>query len=229
MKTCFMCDEPATTKDHIPPKCFFPEQKDTGTDYKKNLITVPACNTHNLRTSLDDEYLLGIVAFHWRNNPVAYTHSTTKIKRAMRYRKQYYDLFFGEGKHQILYWQNEKLVTVPIDISRFIASMQKMARGIYFVHFGRKWLRDVDIQPVSLVAVYKESHPIITALTEITQQMHQQMQRLCMKQTSHGSNPDVFYYQLAHDEPPTDIIMRMVFYSGFEVIAILHQNRQDSF
>src|SRR5262249_38328640 len=61
MNTCFMCDKPATTKDHIPPLCFFPEQKDIpkGANYRKNLITVPACDEHNSKTSMDDEYLLG--------------------------------------------------------------------------------------------------------------------------------------------------------------------------
>ena len=28
-----------------------------GIDYRKNLITVPACDAHNLQKSKDDEYL----------------------------------------------------------------------------------------------------------------------------------------------------------------------------
>ena len=135
MRTCFMCDAVATTDDHIPPKCIFPEQKDVGVDYRKKLITVPACDSHNLRTSLDDEYLLGVLAFHWRNNQAAHKQSVTKIKRAFRHNTRYYDLFFGEG-NQLIFWNGKSLVTTPVDINRFNSSMQKIARGIYFNHFN---------------------------------------------------------------------------------------------
>jgi hypothetical protein len=215
-----MCDAPATTKDHIPPKCIFPEQKDVGVDYRKNLITVPACDNHNLRTSLDDEYLLGILAFHWRNNQSAYKQSTTKIKRALRRNKRYYDLFFGKDP-QLLFWNGEQLVAAPVDINRFNSSMQKIARGIYFNHFNSKWLGDVGIQPMSLIAIYnRDPGPIVPALTQVTQQM----KLLCSKEPRHGANPDIFYYQIAHNNPPTHTIMRLVFYGGFEVIANLGSN-----
>jgi hypothetical protein len=213
-----MCDAPATTDDHIPPKCIFPEQKDVGVDCRKNLITVPACDNHNLRTSLDDEYLLGILAFHWRNNQAAYKQSTTKIKRALRRNKRYYDLFFGKGKHQLLFWNGEQLVTAPVDINRFNSSMQKIARGIYYNHFNSKWLGDVGIQAISLIPIYaRDPGPIATAVMQATNQM----KLLCSKEPRHGANPDIFYYQVAHNNPPTHTIMRLVFYGGFEVIANL--------
>jgi hypothetical protein len=40
-KLCTYCDDFATTKDHVPPKCFFTETKPA------NLITVPCCHTCN--------------------------------------------------------------------------------------------------------------------------------------------------------------------------------------
>jgi hypothetical protein len=67
-----MCDELACGREHVPPKCFFPEIKDLGKDYRINLIKVPSCDKHNSKTCKDDEYVLGVVAFHWRNNPIAY-------------------------------------------------------------------------------------------------------------------------------------------------------------
>lgn len=27
-QTCYMCDAPATSEEHVPPKCLFPERKD---------------------------------------------------------------------------------------------------------------------------------------------------------------------------------------------------------
>lgn len=216
-----MCDAPATTDDHIPPKCIFPVQRDAGVDYRKDLITVPACENHNLRTSLDDEYLMGMLAFHWRNNQAAYKQSTTKVKRALRRSKRYYDLFFGEGKNQLLFWNGEQLITAPVDIDRFDSSMRKVARGIYYKHFDSKWLGDIGILPVSLTAIYdRDPSPIAPALTQVIQQMR----LLCSKQPQHGANPDIFYYQVAHNDPPTCTVMRLVFYGGFEVIANLRSD-----
>lgn len=37
---CYMCDKPGASREHVPPRCIFPEQKDTnGKDYRKGLIT----------------------------------------------------------------------------------------------------------------------------------------------------------------------------------------------
>ena len=218
MNTCFMCDQPATTREHVPPRCIFPEKKDSpkGVNYQKNLITVPACAAHNLKTSMDDEYLLGIIAFHWRNNEVAQNQSTTKIMRALRRRKHYYDLFFGPGKHQFLFWQGEKLVTSTVDINRVNSEIKKIAKGIYFHHFHEKWLGDVSIGHFSIAAIYKESHPIIDALKQVTEMVR----LICIIEPRWGDNPDVFYYQVASDTPRTATLMRIVFYGGFEIVAI---------
>ena len=184
-------------------------------DYKKNLITVPACNEHNLSKSMDDEYILGIVAFHWRNNPVGYSQSVTKIKRALGYSKKYYDLFFGEGRHSFLVWNGQALVTSTVDIERVNASFQKIARALYFYHFKEKFLGDISIQHFSLAAVYQKHHPLVDALTQVVHMMR----LLCIEKPRNGNNPDVFYYQIAQDESPKAMIMRMVFYGGFEVLA----------
>src|SRR4029077_16072891 len=53
MDTCYMCDAPSTTAEHVPAKCLFPR----GSKYRKNLIKVPSCDAHNSHKSKDDEYL----------------------------------------------------------------------------------------------------------------------------------------------------------------------------
>src|ERR1700681_2113661 len=60
--TCYACDERRRSVEHVPPKCFFPDEKDANGNlpYRKQLITVPACDDHNLRRSKDDFY----AAFH---------------------------------------------------------------------------------------------------------------------------------------------------------------------
>jgi hypothetical protein len=46
---CTYCDEPATDKDHVPPKLLFPPPRGT-------MVTVPACRSCNGRFGRDDEY-----------------------------------------------------------------------------------------------------------------------------------------------------------------------------
>lgn len=54
-----MCDQPATSREHVPPACLFPEEKDIRTSlFRNNLITVPSCDLHNSKKSTDDEFLM---------------------------------------------------------------------------------------------------------------------------------------------------------------------------
>ena len=64
-KLCYNCGKPATTKDHIPPKCLFPK----GT--RGHLITVPSCRDCNESMALDDQYFAAFLAVHWNNSPAA--------------------------------------------------------------------------------------------------------------------------------------------------------------
>src|SRR6266849_2119003 len=88
VKTCYMCDKPATSMEHVPPRCFFPPQDDLpkgkGMDFRKNLITVRSCDDHNMSKSDDDEYLKAIIALHWRNNPEVYQYSVPPVRRAFQ-------------------------------------------------------------------------------------------------------------------------------------------------
>src|SRR5689334_8854010 len=52
---CAYCGEPATTRDHIPPKKLFPQP------WTDDLITVPACSACNNCSSSDDEYFIWMV------------------------------------------------------------------------------------------------------------------------------------------------------------------------
>ena len=52
---CIFCGKPATTRDHIPPKGIFPDPMPS------DLITVPACESCNSNTKLDDEYFQWLI------------------------------------------------------------------------------------------------------------------------------------------------------------------------
>ena len=64
---CYICSRPATSKEHIPAQCFFPE------DYRCNLLTVPSCEKHNNEKSSLDEYVFGVIYF------TSYNKQTEKL------------------------------------------------------------------------------------------------------------------------------------------------------
>lgn len=51
-----MCAAEGLTREHVPPRCFFPKP------YPKNMVTVPSCQMHNNDISKDVEYVRNIIA-----------------------------------------------------------------------------------------------------------------------------------------------------------------------
>lgn len=52
------CKKNGTTKEHIPPKSFFPM------DQRNQLLTVPSCESHNTAKSRDDTYVLAQICMN---------------------------------------------------------------------------------------------------------------------------------------------------------------------
>lgn len=82
---CYHCGQIATSDEHCPPKTLFPKLKDSpdGQDYRKNLLTVRSCDTHNTEKSKEDEYLLYVLVMCLPSNEVAKNQYLTKVKRAI--------------------------------------------------------------------------------------------------------------------------------------------------
>jgi len=64
MARCYFpgCENHANTKEHIPPKSFFPDSK------KTNLMTVKSCKTHNNEKTKDDIYALANICVNCITN-----------------------------------------------------------------------------------------------------------------------------------------------------------------
>jgi hypothetical protein len=60
LMTCYYqgCQHRGTTKEHIPPKAFFPK------DQREQLLTVPSCELHNNAKSTDDIYVLAHICLN---------------------------------------------------------------------------------------------------------------------------------------------------------------------
>ena len=83
LKQCYFCGKEATSKEHVPPKSFFPDKD----KHRLNLITVPSCHDHNNKKSGTDEYILqffaGASKLHREDEDIFLTYVHKKAAKSM--------------------------------------------------------------------------------------------------------------------------------------------------
>ncbi len=214
-ETCYMCDGEATSKEHVPPQCFFPGSKDSlsGKDFRKNLITVPSCKLHNSEKSGDDLYLLHVITIAYQNNPEGLHLFTKRIKKTTESRPYLLKTFFDQFKKASV--NGQPTLAFEVNMKRFESGMTCMANAIYFAHFKTKWNEALEIRSPSLRyspknTNYKEGNIFLATKVE-------QFDAGAQK---YGENQDIFFYQFIEGARLEHRLLRMVFYKGFVVLAV---------
>lgn len=150
--TCYRCQRPATSDEHVPPKCLFPERRDTGGDYRRNLITVPSCDEHNMGKSQDDEFLMAALTGIVGNAGVAYTQLRTKLARALgRTHGALLDAVMSDREDLIAVAPNGTAMHVlrgHPDMRRLIGCLENVARGIYYHEHGTRFVGRCCVLPM---------------------------------------------------------------------------------
>jgi hypothetical protein len=210
-----MCDLPATSKEHVPPKCFFPAQKDLGddTNYRVNLLTVPSCSQHNLSKSQDDEYLLFVISTHYENDPIARQHFSTKIMRALQRQSSLRN--FIDGSLPIVI-DGRPSAAYGVFRDRFDSALDHMARALFFHHHDSKLKLPITIWTPSLRML---DSPNANIANEMMEQFDIKTYNKLRNQPILASNPDIFYYQFRWFAEVPAFLVRMTFYGGFVVTA----------
>ena len=75
--TCYACDQLATTREHAPPKSFFPADK------RDQLITVPSCEVHNNDNSPDVDYVRNLLSFQFGTNQDGLSQFNGVVQRSL--------------------------------------------------------------------------------------------------------------------------------------------------
>lgn len=221
-----MCHALATSTEHVPPKCLFPESKDlsSGIDLRKNLFKVPACDAHNSKKSHDDEYLLYVLTGSYQINKVGRHLYNTKVKRAIKRNRSllrkisttavpmsFIDPMSGSIVNS---------VALKFDEVRFNTMIDKMSRAIYFYHFKEKWIYNIKYQAEFLFATVNQSDEANLRLKKITKQADE-----CFSNVAYfGENPEVFKYQAL--EADNSRKMRLHFYEGCKLLLIFNSQQQ---
>lgn len=216
MISCYRCNAPAVSVEHVPPKCLFPERADvSGNDLRKNLITVPSCNEHNAGKSDDDEFLMVSLAGVIGNNSVGYRHKFGKVERALR-RRSYRLLskvLLGEHTLHQLPLDNNRFVEViwgTPDVERLTRCFEHIGYGLHYHHFGRQFSGTLRVHLGFL------QHPEGNART-FNAMIRARAEIDLAGQPTLGANPDVFRFIVSEPDSFSTFLMKLHFYGGLEV------------
>lgn len=216
---CYMCDKDATTVEHVPPKCIFPEIKDTnGIDYKKNLITVPSCEEHNNSKSTDDTYLRDILTMVVTSSALGKLQFDKKTMKQASLRPALmnnmlensapYKVSFDDGATK------QDTIGIRVDDERLQNSFECMARALYYHEKKDKFSGEsINVIPLFLFneGLQDEREQLAKGIDSV------------MNQNSvmpKGDNPDVFYYQFCENASGS-IFIKMVFYESSRCYIVM--------
>lgn len=223
---CYWCGELATSREHVPPKCLFPEDKDINSvlnqSFRENLITVPSCNKHNLKKSNDDQYLMVCLASKVGNNDVAYVYAKTKIARTI------------ERDHSLLNVKDKgvfefngitfPVLMVEVKTQRLIYSFESIARALYYYEYNTQFTGECMI--ISKILINPDDNESKNFLMQATSMMEQELPYWETKVK--GYNSKIFTYQFSPVDDMGVQTIALTFYEGITVYAILSMMNKET-
>jgi hypothetical protein len=200
-----MCPNTATSDEHVPAKCFFPEES----LYRKELITVRACPTHNEDTSKDDEYVRNVIAMSMGTNAVASNQFLKKVTESFKKSPKLFQRTLGIN--QKIKINNQETRAFRIERNRLDRVMRKIAYALYFSNFKLPWDRELNIMTQNVVNSDLSKDEFGSLISTF--------KPLLPPLSTNGANPKVFHYSIlpARTGNNQDSVLRLVFYEGFTV------------
>ena len=228
VQTCYACQNPATTKEHIPPLCLFPERKDIidDVDNRRNLITVPSCKEHNCNKSGDDEYLLYVLSTNLPANAIAQAQ-WTKLKRAVERRPVLWNSMCNNSKDvEVVDSHTSKMyeaVQMDLDGPRFTKSLELIVLGVYYHRFGKRWGSNIRVHADFVDFPYEQTKAEIDANRML---VFNCAEKLFTSIPRYGDNQDVFWYQVYEPENSFRFLIRIGFFGGCTITAFLGKTNE---
>jgi len=214
-QTCYRCGAIATSNEHVPPKCLFPEQKDSfGYNYRDNLLTVPSCDEHNSKKSNDDEFLMLALAFLVKSNYVGFLQMHTKAARAIRRKgEKFVQNLTGPhftNKSILINGKKSEVILATPDMDRIMNSLESISYGLYYHRFKGQF--DGDVRIVIDFVIYQDTRTI--EFQNIVRTLFDQE----INEMS-GKNNRVFQYQFTAMDNIGCIGLKMTFYEYSHVFV----------
>lgn len=218
---CYACEEPATSVEHAPPKCFFPDRRDlpSGADaWRKDLIQVPSCAAHNQGKSGDDEYAACCIAMNAEGSELALSvFQGTRLRAMLRNDGSLGKRVFSTAR-PARNRDGAQTLAISYEVDRIHRVIEYTARALYFHHTGRRWPTSCIVWcPRIWRDSGRQSH-ILAGFGRLSAGFDELRRRHGQLGVAQGANPDVFWYQLIEAKPALPCI-RLMFYSTFEFIV----------
>lgn len=219
-----MCDNLATTKEHVPPKCLFPEKKDLkdiSLDFRKDLIKVPSCLDHNCNKSSDDEYLFNILSMTIQTGKYGLLNFESKVMRSWNRRdrtsKLKENLLSTARTVKVTDYESQGIVEtleLTVDRDRLKEVLKCCTLGLYYYEFGARYKGSIYVIPLF------SPIPDINWI-EKQNQMEIYYENHFKNIKRKGDNPEIFQYAFFHDISNNMWVLQMWFYEGCKVISFL--------
>ena len=127
VKQCYICGRTAKTREHFPPKSFFPRKANL------NLETVPSCPEHNNERSKDDQYFLAQILLN--------AASADNLPKQRFFESIFPQLERSPGFRKLITDGSVSLDNgtraYPVDISRMTNVIDGICHAIYFTRFEK--------------------------------------------------------------------------------------------
>ncbi len=212
-----MCNRYATTREHVPPRCFFPR------GHREQLITVPSCPIHNSSKSDDDEYLRLVLASSITSGDIVRDEIYPKVKRSIKKAPKKIGLFKNLSPINI---EGIETGTYQVDMPRLLRGLEHISKGIYFHEYGTKWLGSVTPIPPSSSILRLDTSPLQPSIGFSVQQLEEKRafveasgKTIFASSPQKGHNPEIFYYQILENQQFHHKIFRLVFFGGVPIVV----------
>lgn len=217
---CYACDQPATSREHAPPECLFPETKDKQERslYRKNLITVPSCFAHNTDKSDDDVYAWFHLAAAVEGNHCASLVRDTNLARWMERDRERGGKFANLILKQVKGVVPEGVLGI-LDPARMSRVLELCARAIYFYETLSKLKRHLRV--ANLDDHFKDPSKE-KKLKAQRDAFNEEMSGCTFK----GDNPDVFQYALCQKPEQGIIMFEFRFYGALRRWVFYHPDQE---
>lgn len=209
MKKCYVCREPATTREHVPPQSFFDEGN------RKDLITVPSCEKHNNSNSDAVDYVRRIITSSVHINEAGHTVLIDKVFRSLDKKPGLIPKTFKDLIPVV--FRSEETAAFKVDFSQIDSVMISVAHGIHFYHFRRSFTGNWKIYSTQYVSVDRNLGKRLETATKLLTQ--ESALRSIVYETIVNENPAVFTAEL-YLENTNNMLFQFRFYEYFYIYAM---------
>lgn len=223
---CYWCGKTAVSMEHVPPKCIFPEDKDIkgfyNNSYRKNLIKVPSCDTHNIEKSSLDEYLMTTLTAKVGNNGLAYIQTKTKINRTLLRNKK---LLKVKSSGILKVGADEFPISiVEVNNKKLAYAFEAIARGLYFHENTESYKGEITVvSEIFNNEDYRESTNFTNKAITLLEN-----ESVNWGTTILGENPKVFTYQFSPVDGFNCQTLKLSFFEGIKVYVILNGMNEEN-